>query len=230
MQRLFGIIRYVNSHPSVTSWPQIIRYVTLQSRLNTARRNANIDDGEGVECLVSLANCLKKQAKELDVSAATIKCCLKKELLEELTIRYVGDISNPKIDYMDNVPIYDLCGFLVRARPSMSKCAACKSSIVSNDFQLPDDFTAADFTRLRTKGGLTFVSIPMFKCVRELELVIQGHFNDPNHFYVVDTFQVCITKMSGTHLMEIFCEEHREEMISLVLKRGKFAVSVISTV
>ncbi|XP_032798041.1 uncharacterized protein LOC116934680 [Daphnia magna] len=28
-----------------------------------------------------------------------------------------------------------------------------------------------------------------------------------------DTFEVCITKMSGTHLMEIFCEEHREEMI-----------------
>ncbi|KAI9565536.1 hypothetical protein GHT06_009328 [Daphnia sinensis] len=83
LERLFGIIRFVNSHPSVTSWLQIIRYVTLQSRLNTARRNANIDDGEGVECLVSLAKCLKKQAKELDVSAATIKC-----LMEYAKIRH----------------------------------------------------------------------------------------------------------------------------------------------
>jgi hypothetical protein len=48
------------------------------------------------------------------------------------------------------------------------------------------------------------VSIPMFKCIRQLELVIQGHFNDPNHFYVIDTFPVCVTKMAGTHLMDIF--------------------------
>lgn len=107
LQRLFGIVRSVNNHPSVTSWLQIIRYVTLQSRLNTARRNANIDDGERVECLVSLAKCLKKKAKDLDVSAATIKSCLKEELLQELTIRYVGEIPNPKTDYIDNVAIYD---------------------------------------------------------------------------------------------------------------------------
>ncbi|EFX66615.1 hypothetical protein DAPPUDRAFT_331913 [Daphnia pulex] len=82
LERRFGIIRSVNSNPSVTSWLQIIQYVTLQSRLNTARRNANIDDDEGVECLVSQAKCLKKQAKELDVLAATVKCFLKEELLE----------------------------------------------------------------------------------------------------------------------------------------------------
>ncbi|KZS06431.1 Uncharacterized protein APZ42_030119 [Daphnia magna] len=36
-----------------------------------------------------------------------------------------------------------------------------------------------------------------------------------------DTFEVCITKMSGTHLMEIFCEEHREEMICyLAMEKG----------
>ena len=64
LQRLFGIVRSVNNHPSVTSWLQIIRYVTLQSRLNTARRNANIDDGERVECLVSLAKCLKKHRQK----------------------------------------------------------------------------------------------------------------------------------------------------------------------
>ena len=165
-------------------------------------------------CLVSLAKCLKKQAKDLDVSAATIKSCLKEELLQELTIRYVGEIPNPKTDYIDNVAIYDLCGFLVHVRPSLSSCANCKSLIVSSELLLPNDFTEADFTRLRTKGGLTFVSIAMFKTVRELELVIQSHFSNPNHFYVVETFQYCITTMCGAHLMGIFSDEHRADLIS----------------
>lgn len=86
----------MNPHPSASTWLQIIRYVTLQSRLNTARKNANIQEDEGVNCLVSLGKCLQQQAKASDIAVATIKECLKEELLEELSIRFFGDVINPK--------------------------------------------------------------------------------------------------------------------------------------
>ena len=109
----------------------------------------------------------------------------KEELLEELSIQYVSDIVNPnsKSDYIDNVLLYELCGYLVHARPSLTNCLDCKNSIVTNELILPENFLAADRTKLRTKGGLTFVSIPMFQTIQELEGIIKWHFNNPHHYF-----------------------------------------------
>ncbi len=59
---------------------------------------------------MSLSKCLQQQGKASDISAATIKECLKEELLEELSIRFFGDVINPKAksDYLDDVAMYEL--------------------------------------------------------------------------------------------------------------------------
>lgn len=59
---------------------------------------------------MSLSKCLQQQGKPSDISAATIKECLKEEQLEELSIRFVGDVINPKAksDYLDDVAMFEL--------------------------------------------------------------------------------------------------------------------------
>ena len=74
-------------------------------------------------------------------------------------------------------------------------------------------FLVADLTNMTLKGFLTFVTIPMFKTIWEIEGVIKWHFNNPGHFYVLDTFQHCLTKIRFLHLMPIFCDQHREALI-----------------
>ena len=173
---------------------------------------------------MSLGKCLQQHAKASDIAVATIKECLKEELLEELSIRFVGDVINPKAksDYLDDVAMYELYGYLVHARPSLTNCQDCKKSIVADELHLPDDFLAADLTKMRSKGFLTFVTIPMFKTIREIEGVIKWHFNNPEHFYVLDTFQHCITKICNLHLIPIFCEQHGEALIPyMVMKYTK---------
>ncbi|KZR96870.1 Uncharacterized protein APZ42_008553, partial [Daphnia magna] len=42
VERLFGIVRGVDAHPTVTSFQQIIRYVSLGARLSTIIQGANV--------------------------------------------------------------------------------------------------------------------------------------------------------------------------------------------
>jgi hypothetical protein len=91
--------------------------------------------------------------------------------------------------------LYELCGCLVYARPILTNCQDCNKSIVGDELLLPDDFLVADLTKMTSKGFLTFVTIPMFKTIWEIEGVIKWHFNNPGHFYVLDTFQHWLTKI-----------------------------------
>jgi hypothetical protein len=78
--RLFCIVRSVDSHPTVTSFLQIIRYISLQARLSylvKQVKGSNIDDKEPVELLVTMSKCLQEHAKESDITA---KEYIKKQL------------------------------------------------------------------------------------------------------------------------------------------------------
>ncbi|EFX67538.1 hypothetical protein DAPPUDRAFT_261487 [Daphnia pulex] len=73
VERLFGIVRGVDAHPTVTSFQQIIRYVSLGARLSTIIQGANVDNVEQMNILVTMSKCLKRQAKESDIRASDLR-------------------------------------------------------------------------------------------------------------------------------------------------------------
>ncbi|EFX61647.1 hypothetical protein DAPPUDRAFT_338581 [Daphnia pulex] len=154
LEMLFGIIRSVDSHPTVTSFLQIIRYVSLQCRLSCLVKQvkgSNIDNKEPIEMLVTMSKCHQEHAKESDITVKEHKEAIKDKLLDELTIRYVDDL--PKECTND----FNL---------NVMKLVCC------DELDLPEDFTADQYTRMRNRGFLIFVTVPFFKTLLVVEQVI----------------------------------------------------------
>ena len=89
------MVRSVDSHPTVTSFQHIIRYVSLGARLSSLLKGANVDNVEQMNILVTMSKCLKSAAKECDIQASDLKAVLEDELLKELTVRYVEYVEEP---------------------------------------------------------------------------------------------------------------------------------------
>jgi hypothetical protein len=160
--RLFGIIQSVDSHPTVTSFLQIIRYVSLQSRLSCLVKQvkgSNINNKELIEMLVTMSKCHQEHAKESDITVKEYKEAIKDKLLDELTIRYVDDLPKECTnDFNLNVMVYDLCGYMVKTRKHLTACDVCKKLVCCDELDLPEDFTADQYTVMRNRGFLIFVT------------------------------------------------------------------------
>ncbi|KAK4003944.1 hypothetical protein OUZ56_005689 [Daphnia magna] len=214
LERLFGIVRSVDSHPTVTSFLQIIRYVSLQSRLSFLMKQvkgSNIDNKEPLEMLVTMSQCLQQHAKDIDITVKDFKEAIKDKLLAELTIRYVDDIpKGGKNDFNLNLMVYDLCGYIVKTRKHLTACEVCKNLVRCHELDLPKDFTADQYTAMRNRGYLVYVTVPFFKTILVVELAIQSHFEDLNHIYIHDSFELCCAKIAELHTVPLFCDEHRD--------------------
>lgn len=161
--------------------------------------------------LVTMAKCLQEHAKKSDITAKEYKEAIKDKLLDELTIRYVDDVSvEGTRDFNLNVMVYDLCRYMVKTRKHLTACEACKKLVRCNELDLPEDFTADQYTAMRNHGYLVYVTVPFFETIRIVELVIQSHFENLNHIYMEDSFEVCCDKISESHTIPLFCEEHRD--------------------
>ncbi len=63
-----------------------------------------------------------------------------------------------------NQGIYDVVGYVLHSRcRHILDCKECKNLMETEEHLLPQNFLAADYTAMRTHGGLKFPSIPMFK-------------------------------------------------------------------
>lgn len=163
-----------------------MRCVSLHARLNVVIKGSNVDSSEDIKILVTISKCLSEKAKQSDLAADDLKKSLEDKLLKELTVRYVDSIPvQPKNDYINDIAIYDLFGYLLKAWPSVTECEDCCKAVRCDELQLPPDFTADNFTALRTRGGLIFVAIGMFKAFRVIETIIQSHFNPIGQIYTV---------------------------------------------
>jgi hypothetical protein len=106
----------------VTSFQQIIRYVSLGARLSTIIQGANVDNVEQMNILVTMSKCLKRQAKESDIRASDLRSVLEDKLLKEITIRFVDKINEPaNYNFVKDILIYDLCGYIVTGQISHEK-------------------------------------------------------------------------------------------------------------
>ncbi|KZR98023.1 Uncharacterized protein APZ42_006766 [Daphnia magna] len=88
-------------------------------------------------------------------------------------------------DFTTNLMIYDLCGYLVKTRKTLTDCVDCKSAIQCEELDLPESFVADKYTAMRNRGGLTFVTTPFLHTMCAFEEVIASHFKDLNHIYIV---------------------------------------------
>jgi hypothetical protein len=66
----------------------------------------------------------------------------------------VNDIPNDNKDVTRNNLIYDLCGYIFLTRGQLITCKECKESVVCEEVDLPDEFTAKQYTAFRNRGGL----------------------------------------------------------------------------
>lgn len=97
--------------------------MSLHVRNYSVLRGVNTYNAEDMNVLVTMSKCLQRCDKECDVAASDLKAVLEDQLLKDLTIRYVESVPNPSImTYVKEVLIYDLCGFMIHARPNLTEC------------------------------------------------------------------------------------------------------------
>lgn len=140
-------------------------------------------------------------------------------LLKELTSRYVDSLpEREKVDYINDIAIYDVCGYMLKARPSVTVCLDCKHSVQCNELELPPDFNFDHFTGLRTRGNLIFVTVNMFQTFRVIESIIESHFNPISQMYAENSFEECITKISKAQILKLFCDIHRDHHLPYLIR------------
>ena len=76
---------------------------------------------------------------------------------------------------------------------------------------MPDDFTAKQYTAFRNRGGLIFVTIPVFQSIREVEKIFSSQFEDDGHYLVRDSYEICMSKIKVLNLCPFFCDTHRAD-------------------
>lgn len=169
--------------------------------------------------LVTMSKCLQRTAKECDVDVANVKNALQDELLKALTSRFVQSITESvENDVIKDAALYYLCGYMLHARPSITKCQNCKETVQCEKLQLPSNFTAAHYTAIISRGHLVFVTIPFFQCFQVIEKVIETHFLDESHIYACNSFQMCISNISKCSLLPVFCDEHRDKNLPYIIR------------
>lgn len=111
-----------------------------------------------------MSKCLQEHAKKSDITAKEYKEAIKDKLLDELTIRYVDDVSEEGTrDFNLNVMVCDLCGYIVKTRKHLTACEACKNLVRCTELDLPKDFTADQYTAMRNHGYPVYVTVPFLK-------------------------------------------------------------------
>jgi hypothetical protein len=98
-----------------------------------------------------------------------------------------------------------------QTRGQLISCQECKETVVCEEADLPDDFTAKQYTAFRNRGGLIFVTIPVFQSIREVEKIISSQFEDDGHYLVRDSYEICMSKIKVLNLCPFFCDTHRAD-------------------
>lgn len=205
---MFGIVGSIDSHPTVTSFQHIIRHVSLGARLSTIVRGANVDNVDCINILVKMSKCLQRKAKECDIASADLKAVIEDELLKELTVRYVDYVKEPAgKDCIKEAILYYLCGYMIHARPSVTRCNDCKKSVRCDELELPSDFTADHYTTIRNRG----------KPIDQLTELTT--LTEPiGQMYVEDSFQKCISKIAKANIIPVFCDQHRDHHLPYLIR------------
>ena len=121
-------------------------------------------------------------------------------------------MTNPS-NRNENV-VYYVAGYVILKFYKGKKfCDECAASLQATLEQLPDDFTAPEFTDLKNKGKLKFASCNMFNLMLKTENIItefciNGRISD--NF----AFQDILYSLREEELPKVGCDNHFEQLMA----------------
>jgi hypothetical protein len=181
-------------------------------------RNANVENDADFKVLTDFKECLLHKFRNNRKAAGDLRAAMKDNLLKGLSSRYINELPSSKQDRISSFLIYDVCGYMLKTRSCQyEECDDCKKSVITTEDDLPEEFEADEFTRARTQGGLLFVTPPVFHMLSKVENVVAEHLKSPNHIYLMDSFQDCIAKVSLFNVLPLFCDNHRDNNIGMLI-------------
>lgn len=140
---------------------------------------------------------------------AKMKCYIKDHLLEGMCTEYqVGDKENQDPATRSDNIVYYIGGYLVQKfLKNRCHCKDCESNIDTGLESLPENFSAHQFTAMKSRGRLRFPSTNLFHLLKIVEEVVKtytisGQIYDHNAFIdILD--DICVHT-----LPRIGCETH----------------------
>ena len=219
LQRWFGQMRYIDMHPTCRTVLYIFRMLALYSATTkVCIRNANVDQEENIRNISSYKKCLVDRYKHNTQALEELKYQMEAKLLNELTVRFINECDYLNKTSVDDLLVYDLCGYMLKARPFLiDGCDDCKKSLVCKELELPENFCAANYVILKNKGGLIFVTIPFFLSFCTIEAKIADHFANETDAYKSDSYEVCIEAISESNIHPLFCAAHRDHSLPVLI-------------
>ena len=101
-------------------------------------KNANVDQEDELYTIASYHDCLVDKYKSNTKVLEELNFQRDRELMDELAIRFVENCNYLSKDIVDDLLVYDVCGYVIKARPFLTDhCEECKSSLVSKELLLP---------------------------------------------------------------------------------------------
>jgi hypothetical protein len=180
----------------------------------------NVDSAESIRILVSYQECLVNKFKACEQEAAQLRESFKEQLLEELSVRYVTVMDDPKSsDDIKDEMIYDMCGYPLKTRDSVWKdCVECKKGLLTRYGDLPSDFMSAEYTAERNYGGLLFSTVNFFKVIRLVEDILSDFFEEKDHVYVTNGYEKVMSELCKLKIINPCCKSHVESLPYLMME------------
>ncbi len=181
-----------------------------------AVQRGNVDNEEDLRLLVSYQKCLSNKFKACEKESKAIKDSLKEKLQKELFVRNVASMPDLPPEEVKDELIYDLAGYLLHTRTTVTECEKCRKGLQTKLEELPETFLAADYTAKRTRGGLKFVTVEFFKIIQVVEEVLSKHFESKEHVYLEKSYETVIEQICEQNLSNPCCDNHPESLAYLI--------------
>ena len=196
------------------SFLTLFRMLCVYYPTKVVLRNANVTHDEKMTLLTSYKDNLLARFKEDTAAAKARREELKSRLakIRFMQTDFVDEESRNK--YLEHI-VYDLAGYMLHSRKKkIGKCAACWSTILTNDDLPPDSFYADKLVVLKSKGGLKKATRNMFSVFLDVENLLIKHFQSEDA-YIRDSFEKVVSKLSDqVHHPIGCCESHGKKLFT----------------
>ena len=137
-----------------------------------------------------------------------------------MTTELMAENESEPATKSDNI-IYYIVGYLVlryKRRKDNRRCPSCLSSMDCGLKNLPEDFSAHQFTELKTRGGLRFAGTDLFHLIRMVEEEVQKVLSVPRGIFDPSAFQNILYSLCEKTLPRVGCQEHHLELMTTLIQ------------
>lgn len=167
-----------------------------------------------MELLSSYKEWLVKRFKKIQKENKDLKDYIKDVLLKNMVIELheANSTAGTEATRNENV-VYYVAGYLIlrfKRKKCANSCTSCLISMETGLEQLPDSFSANEFTKLKNRGGLRFPST--FALLKIVEQVINDFCRNGSS-YGQNAFLSIIQSICLNTLPQVGCQLHHENLM-----------------